>query len=62
MWSSRSSLEQLPRVAVDTAEEFYTQYVIKNKPVVITNFQDHWADPSAFTKESMSRKVRSMQR
>lgn len=51
-------MDQLPRVAVHSAEELYTQYVLKNRPVIITNFQKSWADPSVFTKKQLSEKVR----
>jgi hypothetical protein len=51
-------MTQVPRVQIETAEELYTQYFAQNKPVIITNFQDSWADPAVFTKAGLTERVR----
>ena len=51
-------MTQVPRVQIETAEELYNQYFAQNKPVIITNFQDSWADPAVFTKAGLTERVR----
>ena len=51
-------MTQVPRVQIETAEELYTEYFAQNKPVIITNFQDTWADPTEFTKAGLTERVR----
>lgn len=51
-------MTHVPRVQIETAEELYNQYFAQNKPVIITNFQDTWADPAVFTKAGLTERVR----
>jgi hypothetical protein len=51
-------MTEIPRIAVESAEEFHQQYANKNKPVIITNFQDGWADKEKFTRAGLSERVR----
>ena len=50
-------MTQVPRVRVESAEELYTQYISQNKPVIITNFQENWADSAVFTKAGLTERV-----
>ena len=51
-------MTEIPRIAVESAEEFHQQYANKNQPVIITNFQDGWVDKEAFTRARLSEQVR----
>ena len=51
-------MTQVPRIQIDSAEELYTQYISQNKPIIISNFQDNWADPAVFTKAGLTERVR----
>jgi hypothetical protein len=56
-WNTRSAMTEIPRIAVESAEEFHQQYANKNKPVIVSNFQDGWADKEKFTRAGLSEQV-----
>lgn len=43
----------MPRLSVASAEELFREYMSKNRPVVVTNFQNAWADRSDFSSSSL---------
>ena len=51
-------MTQVPRVRVESAEELFTEYISQNKPVILTNFQENWADSAVFTKAGLTERVR----
>ena len=51
-------MKNIPRIRIENPEELYQNYILQNKPVVIINFQDNWANSSAFTKRSLDEKVK----
>lgn len=51
-------MKNIPRIRIENPEELYENYILQNKPVVIINFQDNWANSSAFTKRSLDEKVK----
>lgn len=53
-WSKRSqSMPSVERTTITSADEFLNQYVLQNKPVIITNFQEGWASSDAFTRKAL---------
>lgn len=53
MWGSRESMTQIHRISIDNKEEFISQYMGNNIPVVGINLQNNWADSSVFTKKEL---------
>jgi hypothetical protein len=53
IWKSRESMTQIPRISIDNKEEFISQYMGNNVPVIGINLQDNWANSSVFTKEDL---------
>lgn len=51
-------MTQIPRVAVQDAEQFHLLYASQNQPVIITNFQDGWADKGSFSRAGLKEQVR----
>ena len=55
-WKKREAeMEAVPRVTINDANDLY-ELIRNNKPVIITNFQDDWASPDAFTKKKLEDK------
>ena len=53
-WATREdSMVAVPRVAIESSEQLMELYISQNKPIVITNFQDKWADRLSFGKNSL---------
>ena len=57
MWVSRSTMDHIPRMKIENSKEFYQQFILQNKPVIITNFQENWAHSSNFTRSALDRMV-----
>ena len=58
MWNQRSTIQAIPRITVDSTQDFFDQYMLQNWPVIITNFQDKWASQEAFSTAALDAKVR----
>ena len=52
-------MDHIPRIKIENSKEFYQQFILQNKPVIITNFQENWAHSSNFTRSALDRMVRS---
>ena len=48
--------KSIPRVAIQSAEQFWLQFVQPSRPAVITNFQDQFAPAAAWSWEALSAK------
>ncbi|CAM9580759.1 unnamed protein product [Chrysoparadoxa australica] len=51
---------EVERVAISSASEFWTEYVQKSRPVVVTNFQSHFAPPEDWSWEALSAKWKGL--
>ena len=52
-------MDHIPRIKIENSKEFYQQFILQNKPVIITNFQENWAHSSNFTRSALDRMVRA---
>lgn len=48
-------MDAVPRVTINDANDLY-ELLRDNKPVIITNFQDNWANHDSFSKENLEKK------
>lgn len=58
-WINGQRIRTVPRVRVDSGEELM-RYVRQHQPVVITNFEDDYAPPEAWTREALKAKFGAM--
>ena len=51
-------MKNIPRISIEDPKELYEEYILQNKPIIISNFQDNWANSSVFTKVNLDEKVK----
>ena len=59
-WLNGKKIQSIPSVRITSGEQLMKQYVLQNKPVVIKNFQDAFAGPDAWKRESLKARFGEM--